>query len=202
MIELINYDLKIREKTILKEINLKINDGDVILITGPNGSGKTVFLRLLSGLLDSEITDTFNSRGVVIEKSKLLPYMKGKEFLDFLNDLNPITAKANKERSEKLIKYFNVEEYSEKKIKEYSLGTTHKFALIQAFMHDPDLLLLDEPTDTLDSESINLLYNLIDEEIKKGKTILIVAHNPEELKHQINFTRHLNIEGEKLVEVS
>lgn len=203
MIELVNYDLKIGDKLLLPNINLKINDGDIILLTGANGSGKSVLLRLLSRLnKDEKIIDTFESRGVVIEKSKLLPHMTGREFLNFLNELNSDTAKSNKERSEELIKYFKVEKYSNQKIKEYSLGTTHKYALIQAFMHNPELLLLDEPTDSLDTESIELLYNLINAQIDKGKTIIIVAHNDEEIKQRIEFTRYLKIEGETLVETT
>ncbi len=202
MINLVNQEIKVKEITILSNVNMKINDGDVILLTGHNGSGKSIFLRFLSKVQQTDFEDTFQTRGVVIEKSKLIPHMTGMEFLDFLNKLDKKTYAQNMANAQALIKLFGVESFADKKIRTYSLGTKHKFALIQALMIDPELLLLDEPTDSLDKKSIEIFYNYINTLIDSNKTIIIVAHNDNEVKQSVKFTHHYEIEGETIVEKS
>ncbi len=200
MIKIDNQDLVIKGNTIIEGMNIEIEKSNVILLTGINGSGKSLFLRYISGLMENSFTDDVESRGVVIEKSKLVPEMSGIEFLKFLNGLNKENQNKNDEKAIELIEYFNVDKFKDKKIRTYSLGTKHKYALIQAFMHSPELILLDEPTDTLDEISVTRLYKLINQEIKKGTSFVIVSHNPSEIKNEINFNRHLHIEDETITE--
>ncbi len=198
MLELKNVQVSIGSKTILKNINLQIDDGDICILKGANGSGKSLFLKTICYGQNKNIKSSFKSTGVVIEKSKLVPHMKGREFLYFLNKLSKVDIKANNARAEKLIKLFDIEEEATKKIANYSLGTTHKFALIQAFMHNPELILLDEPFDSLDKKSITILLKLINDEIANGKTFIIVDHNNDLLIDKINVTKTLEINNDTI----
>lgn len=198
MIEINNYQLAIKDKIILETVNLNVRAGDKVLITGPNGSGKSLLLKAILAKPSTQIVNTFESSGAVIEKSKLIPQMTGLGFLQFLNKLDGVDQELKNQRAVELIDYFGIEQYKKQLIKTYSLGTTHKFALIQAFMHNPQLILLDEPFDSLDKASIKLLVDLINEQIKFGTTFIIVAHNYEQAKEWIDFNKFVEIENQTL----
>lgn len=197
MIEIQNYDLVVKNKMIINDINLTINAEDTVLITGANGSGKSLLLRAINSG-NKGVSNSFEKTGVVIEKSKLLPHMTGREFLYFLNKLEGINVEQYNKQADQLIEYFELDKYQDKKISTYSLGTTHKFALIQAFMHNPSLILLDEPYDSLDKKAIELLTTLINERRKNNVTFMIVAHDEEKILKMINFNKWIEIDNGEL----
>lgn len=198
MIEIKDYDITIKGNVVLNGVNLTLEQGDVALVTGANGSGKTLLLRALNKN-EQKITNTFEQIGVVIEKSKLIPHMTGRDFLYFLNKLEGKNEQKNNERADELIEYFHLEQYKNNRISSYSLGTTHKFALIQAFMHSPSLILLDEPYDSLDKQAIKLLTNLISYQVSQGVSFVIVDHNEEKIMQMIEFNKWFEIDNGKLI---
>ena len=173
---------------ILRNVNLSISGGTVMGLKGRNGSGKSVLLKCMCGLMTpSEGTITYNGKaissdtisdfnfGVSIEKPELINDLSGLANIRFLEVVSNAQIQAWFER-------FGLSSARNKKAGDYSLGMKQKLMLIQAFMEDPDVILLDEVTNSLDLQSREILFDVIREERAKGKVILLVDHDLEELK--------------------
>ena len=191
MLEIINGYKKYKNLEVLSDINLKFEDGKMYAIIGANGSGKSLILKALSGynkltsgkvLQDgNEIRKNNNyieNAGIIIENPVMVNEYTINENLEYLKKMS----ENNKEIDlEKWYKYFEIEEYKEKRFSELSLGTKQKVALIQAFMHNPQNILLDEPFNALDKKAVIKVKELLIEEKKKGKLIIIVTHINDEI---------------------
>ena len=185
-IEVNNYTKIIKGMTVLDNINMTLEKGSLSLIVGGNGSGKTMLLRALSGLIfptSGEILIDgkkliFNEKfpvdiGVCIEQNGMQSNISGFENLAYLANINKII---DKEEILRYMKLFDIYKYKDMKFKKYSLGMKKKLALIQAVMENQDLMIFDEPLNGLDEKSIDVLANLLEEEKAKGKTIIIATH--------------------------
>lgn len=172
--------------TVLDNINLTLEKGSLSLIVGGNGSGKTMLLRALSGLIfptSGEILIDgkkliFNEKfpvdiGVCIEQNGMQSNISGFENLAYLANINKII---DKEEILRYMKLFDIYKYKDMKFKKYSLGMKKKLALIQAVMENQDLMIFDEPLNGLDEKSIDVFVKLLEEEKAKGKTIIIATH--------------------------
>ena len=191
MLEIINGYKKYKNLEVLSDINLKFEDGKMYAIIGANGSGKSLILKALSGynkltsgkvLQDgNEIKKNNNyieAAGIIIENPVMVNEYTINENLEYLKKMS----ENNKEIDlEKWYKYFEIEEYKEKRFSELSLGTKQKVALIQAFMHNPKNILLDEPFNALDKKAVIKVKELLLEEKKKGKLIVIITHINDEI---------------------
>lgn len=177
MIELKNVSKIIKGKTILSNINVKFEEGNVYLLQGHNGSGKTMLLRMICGFIKpsygSVSYSTNYSYGVIIENPTFFEQETAFYNLKYLADINK---KIGKEEIENWLGKFNLLEYKNKKVKSFSLGMKQRLALCQAFMENPDVLLLDEPFNALDNENLKITHQLIQEEKKSGKIIIIASH--------------------------
>ncbi|WP_455100006.1 ABC transporter ATP-binding protein [Peptostreptococcus stomatis] len=185
-IEVNNYTKIIKGMTVLDNVNLTLEKGSISLIVGGNGSGKTMLLRALSGLIfptSGEILIDgkkliFNEKfpvdiGICIEQNGMQSNISGFENLAYLANINKII---DKEEILRYMKLFDIYRYKDMKFKKYSLGMKKKLALIQAVMENQDLMIFDEPLNGLDEKSIDVFVKLLEEEKAKGKTIIIATH--------------------------
>ena len=191
MLEIINGYKKYKSLEVLSDINLKFEDGKMYAIIGANGSGKSLILKALSGynkltsgkvLQDgNEIRKNNNyieNAGIIIENPVMVNEYTINENLEYLKKMSENSKDID---LGKWYKYFEIEEYKEKRFSELSLGTKQKVALIQAFMHNPQNILLDEPFNALDKKAVIKVKELLIEEKKKGKLIIIVTHINDEI---------------------
>lgn len=191
MLEIINGYKKYKNLEVLSDINLKFEDGKMYAIIGANGSGKSLILKALSGynkltsgkvLQDgNEIRKNNNyieNAGIIIENPVMVNEYTINENLEYLKKMSENSKEID---LDKWYKYFEIEEYKEKRFSELSLGTKQKVALIQAFMHNPQNILLDEPFNALDKKAVIKVKELLIEEKKKGKLIIIVTHINDEI---------------------
>lgn len=170
-------------------------------IVGQNGSGKTMLLRAIAGLIclnrgtitvDGKVLNKDISFppdiGIIIEKPELLPYLSGLENLKLLAEIrNIISYDDIKHYMDKFGLNFN----SKQIVKKYSLGMKQKLGIIQAIMEDPSLLLLDEPFNALDAESVDILRSILLQYKEQGKLIILTSHHQEDIMSVCNQVIHL-----------
>ena len=191
MLEIINGYKKYKNLEVLSDINLKFEDGKMYAIIGANGSGKSLILKALSGynkLTSGKVLQNGNEirknnnyiedAGIIIENPVMVNEYTITENLEYLKKMSENSKDID---LDKWYKYFEIEEYKEKRFSELSLGTKQKVALIQAFMHNPKNILLDEPFNALDKKAVIKVKELLIEEKKKGKLIIIVTHINDEI---------------------
>ena len=174
----------------IKDLTLNIKQGEIFGFLGPNGAGKTTTIRcMLNILIPNQGSVKINGEIVSRNSSHLkndigylpgeLYYPKGfsvKNLIDYIESLK----KKPCSRREEILKRFNLETH--KKIQALSHGNKQKLGIILAFMHDPSILILDEPSSGLDPLLQQTLYDLILEEKEKGKTIFFSSHNLDEVQ--------------------
>jgi len=175
------------------DLNFKVKKGEVFGYMGPDGAGKTTTISMLvgfsrlnkgvatiAGLNCAKQAATIQKNlGYVPGELSFFENMRVNEFLNFMTHLRGKTQKNQKLR-ESLIERFELE--TRGKIERLSIGMKQKLAIVTAFMHDPELLLLDEPTSGLDPRMQTRFVDLILEEKKRGKTILIASQKFEEIE--------------------
>lgn len=191
-IEIANYTKKVRGALVLDRINLRLESGRIYGFIGRNGSGKTMLLRGISGLirptegqiiLDGEKVlhkdcDFPPSMGLLLEKPNFLGYLSG---LENLNMLAEIKKEVTEEEICSLMEQFHLEPHSKKPFSKYSQGMKQKIGIIQAIMENPDLIILDEPFNALDEESVQILRDILLARVAKGKLILLTSHHKEDI---------------------
>lgn len=170
----------------LDDVSFTIEEGKAFGILGRNGAGKTTFIRVLLGIIEADGGEILID-GKNIRNSKLkfgyLPeerglYLKYKvcEQLSYFAELNGINKKEAKELIKKQLKIFKIEEYYNKKIEELSKGNKQKIQLIAAIVHNPDIIVLDEPFSGLDPVNVELFKEVLQNLLKEKKTIIFSSH--------------------------
>lgn len=187
-----DYSKTIKDIKILDNINLSFNKGKIYGIKGRNGSGKTMLLRAICGLIYPDVGEVIineenitqakvipKSIGAIIDSVGFLPYLSGYENLEILAKIkNEIDSDKIKDTMRKV----GLDTEERKKVRAYSLGMRQKLAIAQAIMEEPELLVLDEPTNGLDENSVKTFYDIIRDYKSKNATIILTNHNYEELK--------------------
>lgn len=177
-------------------VNFSVQPGQILALLGQNGAGKTTTVRMLTALLEptrgsarvagydvvKNGHDVRASVGVLTEQHGLYMRMSAIEYLDFFGQVYSLTPAARKARSEHLLEYFGLTESAKRRIGEYSKGMRQKLALARAMMHDPGVLLLDEPTSAMDPESARLVRDEIARLKSSKRTIVICSHNLTEVE--------------------
>ena len=185
MLAINDGQLIIKKRQILKDINVHFEEGKVYNLVGANGSGKTMLLKTLAGLVRlSEGNLVYNERilkreflpncGIIIEKHQFIDHLTGLENMKLLADIKKV---ATIEDIKYYMTYFGLNPDDKRKVKVYSLGMLQKLSLVQAFMESPDVLLLDEPTNALDEEYIQKFQKLIIKCREEKKIIIISTHD-------------------------
>jgi ABC-2 type transport system ATP-binding protein len=172
-------------------VNLSVKPGQILAILGQNGAGKTTTVRMLTSLLTPTRgwarvagydvvkypQDVRANVGVLTEQHGLYMRMTGVEYLDFFGKIYGLDPQQRKVRSDYLLDYFGLAEAARRRSGEYSKGMKQKLALARALLHDPSVLLLDEPTSAMDPESARLVRDEIARLKSAQRTIVICTHN-------------------------
>ncbi|MFN8383048.1 MAG: ABC transporter ATP-binding protein [Anaerolineales bacterium] len=177
-------------------VNLSVQSGQILALLGQNGAGKTTTVRMLTALLHPSRGwarvagydvvknghDVRASVGVLTEQHGLYMRMTAVEYLDYFGQVYSLSPSTRKMRSDNLLEYFGLTQASRRRIGEYSKGMRQKLALARAMMHDPGVLLLDEPTSAMDPESARLVRDEIARLKSTKRTIVICSHNLTEVE--------------------
>ncbi len=177
-------------------VDVTVRPGDVIGYLGPNGSGKTTTVRMLTGLTEPSdghvlhdgrdiSTDlvAFRRRlGYVPEEAHLYPFLSGREYLELVGRLRELPVALLDRKISSLLELFGILNAADQPISGYSKGMKQKVLISAALLHDPDLLILDEPESGLDVTAVLVLRSLIVELSKRGKAILYSSHIMESVE--------------------
>lgn len=172
-------------------VTLKVKPGQILALLGQNGAGKTTTVRMLTALLNptrgsarvngydviKQAASVRASVGVLTEQHGLYVRMTAREYLDFFGEVYRLDSAARDKRKKYLLEYFGLAEVADKRVGEYSKGMRQKLALARALMHEPPVLLLDEPTSAMDPESARLVRDEIARLKSSQRTIVICTHN-------------------------
>jgi len=188
------------------QVNLSVQPGQVMALLGQNGAGKTTTVRMLTSILEPSAGQAWvngfdvvrqadqvrASVGVLTEHHGLYGRMNAKEYLEFFASLYGLNVAATRPRILELLARFGLGDVGKKRLGEYSKGMRQKLALVRAILHNPPVLLLDEPTSAMDPESARLVRNSIQELRGTGRTIMLCTHNlaeAEELADKVAIIR-------------
>ena len=190
MVEIKNYCKSIKSRPILNNVSYNFEYGKIYGIYGHNGSGKTMLLRAIAGLLvpdsGSVVIDgkvlhkdmSFPpSIGIVIENMNLLPQYNA---FDNLKILGKIKKTATDEDIKTALERVGLK--SDLKVKKFSLGMKQRLNIAQAVFEKQKIILLDEPTNALDNDGVQLIYKLLKEEKERGALVVITTHHKEALE--------------------
>lgn len=208
MIQLQNVTKRIKENTVLDNVSYTFKSGFVYGLYGQNGSGKTMLLRAISGLINLDSGSIFidgeklhdkiefpPETGIVIENMELLPECSAKRNIQMLAKIKNIADEKDIIFS---LERVGLDPDSEKKVKKFSLGMKQRLNIAQAIFENQKIILLDEPTNALDEEAVQLIYKIIREEKSRGATIIVATHHKEDLKEVCDVI--LKIAEGKIVE--
>ena len=186
-IEFINATKRFGKKTVLDNLNFTIPDGEITGLQGINGSGKTMIMRLIAGLiyategkvlingkcLGKELSFP-ESLGIMLENPAFLDSYSGYDNLKILASLNK---KISDKEIFEVLELVGLSENADKKYKKYSLGMKQRLGIAAAIMEHPDIILLDEPTNSLDEDGVNLVKRIVLKEKERGATIVLSCHD-------------------------
>jgi len=187
-------------------ISFHVKAGEVMALLGPNGAGKTTTVRMLTSILRptsgrarvagydvvKQPAKVRASVGTLTEQHGFYESMSAEDYLDFFGQLYGIEPRIRRDRIQELLYNFQLLEYRKRKIGDYSKGMRQKLALSRALLHEPPVLLLDEPTSGMDPESAHLVRDSIRTLSSANRALLICTHNlseAEELADHIAIIR-------------
>ena len=194
MIETVGLTKDFGDFRAVDAVTLSVAPGMMLALLGPNGAGKTTTVRMLTSILKPTagraivaghdvVTDAAIVRarvGVLTEQHGLYLRMKANEYLDFFGELYHLPAETRRRRANALMERFGLADSLNRRLGEYSKGMRQKLSLVRAMLHDPPVLLLDEPTSAMDPESAKLVRDALLELRQDRRTIIITTHNLSE----------------------
>lgn len=191
MIEIDNIGLEIKNKMLLSNIKLKLEEGTIHGLVGNNGSGKTILMKCICGFMrptegqilvdDKRIgvdIDYPESMGIIIESPEFVPYMSG---IDNLKHLAALNGKIGKDEIVKTMTECGLQPDLKLAVKRYSLGMRQRLGIAQAIMENPKYLILDEPMNGLDKHGVEEMRKLFKKLKDEGKTIILASHNKDDI---------------------
>jgi ABC-2 type transport system ATP-binding protein len=191
MIEAINLVKVFGDFEAVRDVTFTVCQGEVVVLLGPNGAGKTTTVRMLAGILRptsgraviagndvaQEPIAVREIVGLLTELPGLYDRMTALDYLHFFGALHGLSRARQRERAEHLLRRLEVWEARRLRLGEYSKGMRQKVALARALLHEPPVLLLDEPTSAMDPGSARLVRESIAELKQAGRTLFICTHN-------------------------
>tara|TARA_B100000508_G_scaffold140085_1_gene139956 strand:+ start:48636 stop:49529 length:894 start_codon:yes stop_codon:yes gene_type:complete len=175
----------------LRDLSITVEKGQIFGLLGPNGSGKTTTLGILLGVIkpkkgtfswfgNGQKDENRKNIGALLETPNFYPYLNAVDNLKIVSKIKDV--KNSEEAIERVLKRVNLWERKKSKFKTYSLGMKQRLALASCMLADPDVLVLDEPTNGLDPQGIAEIRSLIMDIAKEGKTIIIASHLLDEIE--------------------
>lgn len=198
-VDQVSRNFKDKKETIeaVKSVSFRVQKGEVVGLLGENGAGKTTLLRMISTILEpTEGTISIGGErvqdqlfhvkrriGVLFgSETGLYERLTARENLQYFARLYQINKQESKERIEQLASRFDMTDYLDRKLSGFSKGMRQKVAIARTLIHDPDVILLDEPTTGLDITSANMFRELIHQLRQEGKTIIFSSHIMDEVQ--------------------
>lgn len=177
-------------KTAVKNLSFSAYEGEIFGLLGPNGAGKTTTLRMLATLIKPDSGDaSVDGVSVVTEAEKvrskigfLTSELKLEDFFtpdylfNFFSDLHNVSVAEREERKNKLFKKFGIDKFAQVKVANLSTGMKQKISLVISIVHDPDIIIFDEPTNGLDVLTARVVTDFLQELKARGKTIIVSTH--------------------------
>ena len=190
MIKFINVTKKYNDFTAVDDLSFEVKKGEIVGFIGPNGSGKTTTMKLISGIIKktsgSIIVNDFDiekdplklkaSIGYISDSPDAFLRLKGIDYLNFICDIYGVNINDRKERIERYAKEFEIYDALTNPMLSYSHGMRQKLMIISQLIHEPDTWILDEPTVGLDPKSSYTLKEMMKEHAKKGNTVFFSTH--------------------------
>ena len=181
---------KFGDKLAVNDVSLEVNGGEIFGFLGPNGAGKTTTIKMVVGLLQpssgtvhvggfdvqTQAQQAKAILGYVPDTPNLYPKLTGRELLRFIGDLYGIQKEAVERRIEELLRLFDLTQAGDDTIDSYSHGMQQKTTLAAALMHDPRVLVLDEPTVGLDPKSARLIKDILRQMAERGAAVFLSTH--------------------------
>ena len=175
-------------------VTFQVNAGEVLALLGPNGAGKTTTIRMLASILTpskgwakvagfdavDEPIGARSSIGLLTEHHGLYTRMRAREYLAFFGRIYGLSEALTQKRSEELLNHLELEDDSSKRLGQFSKGMRQKLALARAMLHDPPILLLDEPTSAMDPSSAKIVRESIFGLRSSNRAIIVCTHNLNE----------------------
>ncbi|WP_142333722.1 ABC transporter ATP-binding protein [Bacillus pseudomycoides] len=179
---------RIGSKTLVENISFEVKKGEVVGLLGPNGAGKTTLMRMMVGMIrmtegevwidGQSVKQKFESTaakiGAVIENPEFYPFLSGYENLTYFGRMN---GNVTEDRIDEVVQLLGMGQVIDRKVKAYSLGMRQRLGIAQALIHNPDVLILDEPTNGLDPNGIHEMLMYIKKIAhEQGKAVLVSSH--------------------------
>jgi ABC-2 type transport system ATP-binding protein len=208
-IKLLDITKTIKKKTVLDNINLEMHAGTVTGFNGINGSGKTMLMRMITGLIrptsgsvyidDKELHKDISfppSVGALLENPAFIDGYTGKENLKLLAGIKGLVTD---DEIDEILDFVGLSNAKDKKYKKYSLGMKQRLGIAAAVMEKPEIVILDEPTNSLDSEGVEMVKSLVQREKERQSLVIIACHEYEILKSLSDII--YSIEDGKIIDV-
>jgi ABC-2 type transport system ATP-binding protein len=190
MLDVRGLTKKYRNRAVVDRVTFTVPPGQVTGYLGPNGSGKSTTVKMLAGLLPAtsgqilwngadirhDLVEFKRQLGYVPEEAFVYPHLSGLEYLQLIGRLRQLPESLVERKSTELLRLLWLHEHRFSPISAYSKGMKQRVLIAGALLHDPELLILDEPLSGLDISSAMLLHELIAELARHGKTILYISH--------------------------
>jgi ABC-2 type transport system ATP-binding protein len=190
MLEAVGLTKRYLRRAVVDEVNFRVAPGEVLGYLGPNGSGKSTTVKMITGLLDpSEGVVLYKGRnirddlkafqrvlGYVPEEPFVYPYLTGREYLQLTGRLRCMPEALLAEKIDGLLNLFSLYEHRFSPISSYSKGMKQKVLVTAALLHDPEVVIFDEPLSGLDVTTAMVFKNLVRALAKRGKVILYSSH--------------------------
>jgi ABC-2 type transport system ATP-binding protein len=203
------------ETVALKGVSLNVSAGEVLALLGPNGSGKSTTLKLIAGMLlpdyGAVIVNGANTQSeserarrqvgfAVASERSFYPRLTARENLDFFAALEEVSARDRRMRVESVLHEVQLTANSDKLVMKFSSGMYQRLAIARSLLKNPRVLLLDEPTRSLDPQAARSLQSLVRKLCDRGRTIVLATHNLEEavsVAHRVVVLEDGHIRGSR-----
>jgi len=212
MIKFENVVKRYGKKVALDGVSFEILKGELFTLLGPNGAGKTTTLKLMAGLLkpdggeiivdglrNFEDPETVKSLiGYIPDEPFIYPELSGREFVYFVGGLFDLDRKTLQRRFEELMERFEIGDWVDTPASGYSHGMRQRILFVQALIHEPDILIIDEPMVGLDPKGARIVKEVLREWVERGKTVVMSTHTlslAEEISDRICLINRGKIAG-------
>lgn len=206
-IEVVDLEKNYDHVLAVKNLNIKIPKGHLFVFLGPNGAGKTTTIKMLAGLLkptkgkitiagydiERNLIEVKRHIGYIPDEPYLYEKLTGKEFLNFIGKIYQLNSVDIEERSERLLKTFNIDHQKDLLIETFSHGMKQKLIFCATLLHQPEVILIDEPMAGLDPKGAKKVKEILKELTYNGATIFLSTHTlslAEEIADTIGIIHH------------